>query len=71
MLSHLAAVVYAFGDCEVDVGRFEVRRSGAAVHVEPKVFDVLALLVAHHDRVVSKQELLDRVWGRGSSASPR
>ncbi|MEL7210067.1 MAG: winged helix-turn-helix domain-containing protein, partial [Actinomycetota bacterium] len=30
--------------------------------VEPQVFDVLAYLVAHRDRVVTKHELLDEVW---------
>lgn len=52
-----------FGDCEVDFDRFEVRRGGEPVHVEPQVFDVLAHLVRHRDRVVPKHELLDEVWG--------
>jgi pimeloyl-ACP methyl ester carboxylesterase/DNA-binding winged helix-turn-helix (wHTH) protein len=55
--------VYAFDDVEIDLGRFEVRRAGAAVHVEPQVFDVLAYLVRHRERVVPKAELLDNVWG--------
>jgi DNA-binding winged helix-turn-helix (wHTH) protein len=33
------------------------------VHVEPQVFDVLAYLIGHRDRVVSKEELLDEIWG--------
>lgn len=33
------------------------------VHVEPQVFDVLSVLIAHRDRVVTKEELLDTVWG--------
>ncbi|MET0147305.1 MAG: alpha/beta fold hydrolase [Ilumatobacteraceae bacterium] len=32
-------------------------------HVEPQVFDVLLYLVRHRDRVVTKAELLDNVWG--------
>lgn len=47
----------------LDHARFELRRSGVVVHVEPRVFDVLADLVANRDRVVSKTELLDNVWG--------
>jgi DNA-binding winged helix-turn-helix (wHTH) protein len=31
--------------------------------MEPQVFDVLAFLISHRDRVVSKEELLDSVWG--------
>jgi DNA-binding winged helix-turn-helix (wHTH) protein len=33
------------------------------IHVEPQVFDVLAVLIAERDRVVTKEEILDAVWG--------
>jgi DNA-binding winged helix-turn-helix (wHTH) protein/pimeloyl-ACP methyl ester carboxylesterase len=56
-------VIYAFGPCELDDRRFELRRDGAAVHVEPQVFDLLLLLVRRRDRVVTKEELLDEIWG--------
>ena len=54
---------FTFEDCELDLGRYEVRRDGDVVAVEPQVFDVLVHLVRHRDRVVSKEELLDEVWG--------
>src|ERR671910_686055 len=56
-------MIFAFGDGEVDTDTFELRRAGVAVNVEPQVFDVLVLLVTHRDRVVTKEELLDEVWG--------
>ena len=52
-----------FGDVLIDTDRFVLERDGAALHVEPQVFDVLAYLVEHRDRVVPKVELLDNVWG--------
>jgi DNA-binding winged helix-turn-helix (wHTH) protein len=52
-----------FGQIEVDLDVFEVRRSGEAVHVEPQVFDVLRYLVEHRDRLVPKEELIEEVWG--------
>ena len=55
--------LYEFGDCQVDLARLELRRAGSRVHVEPQVFDVLAHLIRHRDRVVTKGELLDTVWG--------
>jgi DNA-binding winged helix-turn-helix (wHTH) protein/pimeloyl-ACP methyl ester carboxylesterase len=55
--------VYRFDECELDSRRRELRRSGRRVHVEPQVFDVLRCLLEHHDRVVTKTELLDEVWG--------
>src|SRR3954467_5546243 len=55
--------IYEFDDCLVDPGRFELRRGGAGEHVEPQVFDVLVHLIRHRERVVTKTELLDTVWG--------
>ena len=56
-------LVYAFDGCCLDPARVELRRDGEPVHVEPQVFDVLAFLLVHRDRVVTKTELLDEVWG--------
>ncbi len=52
-----------FGDCELSVERIELRRAGKIVDMEPQVFDVLAYLLRHRDRVVPKTELLDQIWG--------
>lgn len=54
--------IYRFAGLELDTSRFQVRRTGQALAVQPQVFDVLHYLVAHHDRIVSKDELLDKVW---------
>ena len=53
----------AFGDLELDLGTFELRRAGRRVPMEPQAFDVLVYLAQHRDRVVSKEELMDQVWG--------
>ena len=58
-----AGVIYTFGDYELDTRLHELRRAGDRLHVEPQVFDVLAHLFASRDRLVTKDELLDRVWG--------
>lgn len=55
-------MIFVFGDCELDPARRELRRAGEAVHVEPQVFDVLVHLLRHRDRVISKDELIDKVW---------
>lgn len=56
-------MIYSFDDYELDTDQFEIRRGETRVSVEPQVFDVLSYLVRHHDRVVTKGELLDGVWG--------
>ncbi|HEY8122261.1 MAG TPA: AAA family ATPase, partial [Myxococcota bacterium] len=55
-------MIRAFEDCELDLERFQLRRRGQPVKLEPKVYDVLAHLVAHRERVVTKLELLDALW---------
>src|SRR5258707_12525835 len=52
-----------FGDHRLDVDRRELRRSSEPVAVEPLVFDLLVHLLRNPDRVVSKDELLEVVWG--------
>jgi adenylate cyclase len=56
-------MIYVFEDFELDTALFELRRAGRPRPVEPQVFDVLAYLVAHRDRVVGKDELLETLWG--------
>jgi len=54
---------FAFGEHVLDVERRELRRGGDPVAVEPQVFDLIVYLVQNRDRVVTKDELLDAVWG--------
>jgi pimeloyl-ACP methyl ester carboxylesterase len=57
------STIYSFGEYELDTRLHELRRGRERLHIEPQVFDVLAHLFACRDRVVTKEELLDRVWG--------
>jgi TolB-like protein len=53
---------YLFEDLALDTDRRELRRGSALVVVEPQVFDLLVHIVRNRDRVVSKDELVDKVW---------
>jgi TolB-like protein/DNA-binding winged helix-turn-helix (wHTH) protein len=55
-------MTFVFAEHELDLRRQELRRSGEPVHVEPQVFDLLTFLIRNHDRIVSKDEILDEVW---------
>lgn len=48
---------------ELDVPGRRLHGPEGDVHLEPQVFDVLAYLVEHRERVIEKSELLDQVWG--------
>jgi len=56
-------VRFQFGEFQLDDERFTLTGPAGPVHVEPQVFGLLHHLVVNHDRVVSKEELLDTVWG--------
>ena len=51
------------GRLELDEVLFELRGADGRVPLEPQAFDVLALLVRQRDRLVSKEELMDTIWG--------
>ena len=54
---------YVFGDCALDPDRRELTRNSRTIAIGPQVFDLLLYLVRHRERVVSKDDLLDAVWG--------
>lgn len=55
-------MTFEFGAFELDLGQVELRRDGRVVALEPKAFDLLAMLVENRDRVVSRDEVFDQIW---------
>jgi DNA-binding response OmpR family regulator len=55
--------VYAFADVIVDSSRTEITRAGEKIVVTPKEFKTLEFLTKNAQRVISRDELLDKVWG--------
>ncbi len=63
-------MILRFGAFELDDDRGELFRDGRPVPVEGRVFALLSLLMRNHDRLVSKDEIVDVVWdGRAISDS--
>ena len=55
-------MVFAFEEFELDPARRELRVHGRVRSLQRQVFDLLAYLVANHERVVPKHELLETLW---------
>jgi two-component system alkaline phosphatase synthesis response regulator PhoP len=62
---------FAFDDVRVDFRRGEVTRGGAAVPLAPRELELLEYLVGHRDEVLSRQRLLDEVWGYDAAVQSR
>ncbi|CAN7749777.1 winged helix-turn-helix domain-containing tetratricopeptide repeat protein [Bradyrhizobium sp. LjRoot220] len=52
-----------FSDYVLDTARRELRCGAQAIEVEPQVLDLLVYLIQNRDRVVTKDDLIDSVWG--------
>lgn len=51
-----------FGDFRLDAETRELRRGAALLHLSPKAFDLLAILIEQRPRVVGKETLRERLW---------
>jgi len=55
-------MIYQFDGFEVDADKFELRHDGLPVATEPQVLSLLLLLAESGGRLVSKDEIVDRIW---------
>ena len=62
---------YRFGDLEVDFTRCELRRAGKPVELTALEFKLLAAFVRNRGRVLSREQLLDLVWGHDTFVTDR
>jgi two-component system OmpR family response regulator len=53
------------GDLCVDISAHQVRRAGKTIVLTPREFDLLAYLMRNEGSVVSRQMIVERVWGEG------
>ena len=63
--------ILVVGRVEVDTGRREARVDGAPVALASRELDLLTHLAAHQGLALSRQQLLDGVWGPGWVGDPR
>lgn len=66
-----AIVTYKFGECEVDFARMSARRAGVPITLTAHEFKLLKYFVENAERVLSREELLNEVWGYNSYPTTR
>jgi TolB-like protein len=57
-------LLFRFDKFSLETDRRELRAGAGIIHLEPQVFDLLLHFVQNPDRVISKDELIERVWKR-------
>ena len=55
-------MIFKINGCTVDTEAYELRRDGVHLPVEPQVFDLLVFLLENPGKLVTKQEITDRIW---------
>ncbi len=63
--------VYRFGDCELDISARKLTRGSEEIKLSPKEFRLLELFVKKPGRALSRDEILNLVWGYDSISGPR
>lgn len=58
-----AGEILTFGDLVISLGRREVQRGGELLHLRPKEYDLLLFLVQNREQNLSRDHILEKVWG--------
>jgi DNA-binding response OmpR family regulator len=62
---------YGFGDVALDFRTYQATKAGTPIELTPREFNILRYFIEHTDEVVSREALLNHVWGYDSSAFTR
>lgn len=63
--------IYRFGSCELDLARFELRRNGNRLDSTTTELKLLAAFARNSGRLLTRERLLDEVWGTGIAVTDR
>jgi TolB-like protein/DNA-binding winged helix-turn-helix (wHTH) protein/predicted Zn-dependent protease len=64
-VSKMAEEIFRFEDFELDRGASQLRRAGTGVHLQRIPFQLLSLLVERRGQLVTQEEILEHIWGKG------
>jgi DNA-binding response OmpR family regulator len=63
--------VHVFGECRLDTDARTLMRRGAEVPLSPKEFELLSYFATHAGRALSRDTIMNQVWGYESRVTPR
>jgi DNA-binding response OmpR family regulator len=62
-IENVEKLTYDFGNLRIDVGRREVRMDQKIINVKPKEYELLFYFAKHKNQVLSRDQILESVWG--------
>lgn len=62
---------FSFGDVELNFKKYVARKGGQALDLSPREFEILRYLIRHNGEIVTRDQLLDEVWGYESNPITR
>jgi len=69
--SQQGSKAYHFGDIEVNFERYEAKKAGTPLSLTALEFSLLHFLIRHKGQVLSRDTILDEVWGKSVYIQPR
>ncbi len=60
----MRAQIIQFENIELDLGRYELRRAGSSIRLEKQPLDLLELLIEKRDQLVTREEIIEKLWGK-------
>jgi len=63
--------LYHFGDVDIDFKKYEAKKRGQPINLTALEFTLLNFLIKHEDQVLSRNSILDNVWGNTVYVYPR
>src|SRR5690242_1826926 len=61
----MSGPILHFNDTELDIGRYELRRGGRVLRLERLPMELLILLASNGGKLVTREEVIERLWGKG------
>jgi DNA-binding response OmpR family regulator len=62
---------FTFGDVELNFKKYTARKDGQALDLSPREFEILRHLIRHRGEIVTRDQLLDEVWGYNNTPVTR
>jgi len=68
---HQEDTTLRIGDIEIDLAAMSVKQNGTSLNLTPNEYNVFVYLIENKNRAVSRDELLDSIWGYGKDIETR